>query len=94
MEIVLTKEDIETLVKNYYNGVNSVKFKSKNPKVILNVDITKFIGNQKSKHLNTTTTINNDSEQKPKLTDEDKFKKEASQGLMASGGEKRVLMRF
>ena len=38
MEIVLKKEDLERLVKFHYKNAKSIKFSSKNPKVIIDVD--------------------------------------------------------
>lgn len=85
MEIVLSKEDVETLIKQSYSGVENIKFNTKNLRVNLTIDINKF--NPKPKTIINTTTA------KPPepLTQEQKNAKEVKQGAMASGGVHRAV---
>ena len=43
MDIILGKDDIESLIKENFDGVNSIKIINKTIKIVLDVDASRFI---------------------------------------------------
>jgi hypothetical protein len=90
MEIILSDEDVKQLIHNSYNGVKDIKFSAENLKVTLSVDSNFFMKKTKPQ-----IQIKEKVVAPPKKIDPDvKQKEEAKKGVMASGGDRRNLMRF
>lgn len=91
MEINLSNSDIETMIKERYEGVSEVKFNTKKLKVTLIVnDINKFNFDKKRKQIINTEPV----EQLPERTLEQINAEAKAKGLMMQGGSERTLMRF
>ena len=83
MKIILTKADIESLIKDTYQGVKSIEMIKDEFVIELNSNILKHQTIQPQ-----VIPI------KPPMTLEEKNIQEAKQGVMASGGKERVMQRF
>lgn len=79
MKIILTKEDIEELIKKAYSGVNDIKFNKEDIEVTLKMD-TKFFETQRVPIVPV------------QIPQKEKEKIEKAMGLMSSSGE-RILRR-
>ena len=88
MEIILTQNDIESLIKKAYSGINNVRFNTKSLKVSLDIDIAKFSLFKQVAEASSIPgkTIN--------LSPDEKFREEIKQGTMGSGGIRRVLQKM
>lgn len=92
MELILSKNDLEEIIKNAFTGVKTIKFNTKNIKVTLDVDPNNFVQFKvktglvvKPNQLATTEADNIDPEAKVEL--------ERRKGLMISGGGERSILR-
>ncbi len=93
MEIVLNKDDIEALIRRSYNGVKAVKFNVKNLKATLNINFKEFLGPVKTTGvLPDKANINKQATtKKDDMSPEEIYERERAKGLMASGGQKRII---
>ena len=90
MEIILTSEDIKELIQNTYEGVEHVTFSSEDVKATLKLSGLSFMKVKQPQPVAPTQP-----EPKPKPVDPETLQKvEAQKGVMASGGERRNLMKF
>jgi hypothetical protein len=97
MEITLSKEEIESIIKDKYEGVSEVKFNSKNIKATLTVDISKFksINTKDILELERKKRINTEPvEQVPEKTLEERKTEAIQRGLMVPGGQERAIRRI
>ena len=86
MEVVLNKSDIECLITNYYKNVDEIIFEPVEIKVTLKISGIKPIEQVIKVQAQPTP-------QPAKLPPMDKLEKEASEGVMASGGKRRLMSR-
>jgi len=89
MEIILNAQDIENLIKENFDGINTIKL-SKTIKAILDVDSSKFIKKSSVKPIAIGGPIivpktENSSTSKDKLSPEERLDFEKRKGLMGSG---------
>jgi len=82
MKLILNSQDIESLIKDKYDGVNSIDIDEK-ISVSLDIDIEKFQASLK-------TPIITQAQQKS-VSPEEKLKQEVKTGVMASGGVARTV---
>ncbi len=82
MKIILTKDDIEALIKQTYSGVTEITFNGDDVEVTLKVNASFF------------ATTEQPIIKTPEPTLEEKNEVAERKGLMASGGEKRNLRKF
>ena len=90
MEIILSKSDIEELIKNAYSGVNNVKFNSKNLKITLDVDSNIFF----SKPNKPTPTQSTAPIPGKVMSDEEKRLRALKSGTMLGGGAERNIQHL
>jgi len=95
MEITINNEDIERIIKDSFEGVTEVKI-VKPIKILVSIDPNLFVKKQvkalaigkliskEQVNAQATTPV-------PELTLEEKNEEARKKGLMASGGEERVL---
>ena len=86
MQIVLTQEDIEKLIRKSYSGIKAIKISSKNLKVSLDVDIEKFkecFNEPNSKQINKSIPIPPKPIERKPIT-----------GIMESGGVERNIVNI
>ena len=90
MQLVLEKDDLESLIKERYRGVSEIKFNTKNVKATLEVDIDKFNSVGAIRTLPITKDQMKTPEEPKELTNEERLKK----GGMAAGGSVRALQHL
>jgi len=85
MEVVLNTTDIESLIGSFYKNVDEIVFEPKEIKVTLKISGIKPI----NQIINTPTV----APIQQKVAPLDTLTREASEGVMASGGKKRLMSR-
>ncbi len=85
MKIILTKEDIETLIKDTYQGVENIEMDD--------IEITIKLNSSILKHQTIAPIVTPVSVAVPVSLKEQNMQ-EVKQGIMASGGKDRTMKRF
>jgi hypothetical protein len=97
MEIVLNNDDISKLIKDAYDGITEVKFGNKAVKVTLIVDFPNF-SRKLGKAVATGAMIGldkvNTMSPQDNLSQEERVELARKKGLMAPGGEDRVMLNI
>lgn len=88
---MLSKHDLEKIIKDKYSGVKSIKFSSKNPKITLELDALP----EEKKFVTTSIPMKSSdqhiSSSRDKMSKEEIDRREKKVGSMSSVGERNIV---